>query len=136
MRLVVAAAILSGDRLLAAQRSAPPELAGQWELPGGKVEPGEEPADALHREIREELGVSITLGEQVPAPDGADWPILAGMRMRVWLARLASGSPEALQDHSQLRWVPLDQLDSVRWLGPDVPIVREVGARAGDQQIS
>lgn len=130
MKLVVAAAILSHGRLLAAQRSAPPQLAGMWELPGGKVEPGEDPVDALHREIAEELGVRVNLGEPVPAPDGGDWPILRGMTMRVWLASLASGTPEALQDHAQLAWVPLDDLASVRWLGPDVPIVREVGARA------
>lgn len=101
-----------------------------WELPGGKVEPGEDPVDALHREIAEELGVRVNLGEPVPAPDGGDWPILRGMTMRVWLASLASGTPEALQDHAQLAWVRLDDLESVRWLGPDVPIVREVGARA------
>ena len=52
-RLVAAAAIIDGTRLLAARRSSPPELAGRWELPGGKVEPGEDPREALARELRE-----------------------------------------------------------------------------------
>ncbi|MET9965659.1 NUDIX domain-containing protein, partial [Streptomyces sp. NPDC006356] len=56
-RIVVGAALLAGGRLLAARRSAPEELAGRWELPGGKVEPGEAPEAALVRELREELGV-------------------------------------------------------------------------------
>lgn len=71
-RPVVAAAIVDSlqrpSRLLAAQRSYPPELAGLFELPGGKVERGEAPLDALHREIHEELGTALTLGPPVPYP--------------------------------------------------------------------
>ena len=63
---VVAAVILDDlvvpTRLLSAQRTEPPELAGGWEIPGGKVDPGESPRAALHREIREELGVRIRIG--------------------------------------------------------------------------
>ncbi|MCL2732926.1 MAG: NUDIX domain-containing protein, partial [Actinomycetia bacterium] len=58
-RVVVGGAVLDRGRLLAARRTAPPELAGQWELPGGKVEPGERDEDALVRELREELGVTV-----------------------------------------------------------------------------
>ena len=61
-RIVVAGAVLDRDRLLLAQRRYPPDLAGLWELPGGKVEAGESPADALRRELREELGVTIAVG--------------------------------------------------------------------------
>src|SRR6266545_5054036 len=73
--VVVGAAILDGGRLLAAQRGEPPALAGGWELPGGKVEPGESEEDALVRECREELGVEIALGKRV----GGDWPLANGM---------------------------------------------------------
>ena len=70
--LVVAAAIVDDlarpQRLLAARRRAPAELAGGWEFPGGKVEPDETPVAALHRELREELAVSVRLGAEVLGP--------------------------------------------------------------------
>src|SRR3954469_9897287 len=80
--VVVGAAILDGDRLLAARRNEPPALAGGWELPGGKVEPGEDDCSALVRECREELGVEIALGERV----GDDWPMPGDHLLRVWIA--------------------------------------------------
>ncbi len=135
MKLVVAAAIISAGRLLAAERSAPPELAGQWELPGGKVEEGEDPVDALRREIREELGVEIVVGQLLAGGlPGGDWPVLAGHVMRVWLCELALGEaePQPLQDHARLAWVPLDQLSTVPWLAPDVPIAEAAAALAAE----
>lgn len=132
--LVVAAAVLDDlvrpTRLLAARRSAPSSLAGRWEFPGGKVEPGEEPRAALLRELDEELGVSAVLGDLVPGPRGDDWLVLHGFRMRVWLARTAD-EPRPLADHDELRWLGPDQLDDVPWLDADVPIVAAVGALMG-----
>lgn len=128
--LVVAAAIVDSltrpTRLLGARRSAPKSLAGQWEFAGGKVEPGEDVRDALRREIAEELGVRIRIGAPVPAPDGADWPIANGHRMRVWLVEM-EGEPEPLEDHDELRWLPIAGAhDAVPWLAPDLPIVAAV----------
>ncbi|MGW7264193.1 (deoxy)nucleoside triphosphate pyrophosphohydrolase [Streptomyces sp. NPDC054842] len=122
--VVVAAALLSEGRLLAARRSAPPELAGRWELPGGKVEPGEAPEAALVRELREELGVETEPGERVPG----EWPLKPGLVLRVWTARLLPGSaePKPLQDHDALRWLTPDETDGVDWLDQDVPAVRAV----------
>ncbi|MEU6813331.1 (deoxy)nucleoside triphosphate pyrophosphohydrolase [Streptomyces sp. NPDC046860] len=127
--VVVGAALLDGDRLLAARRSAPPELAGRWELPGGKVEPGERPDDALVRELREELGVDAEAVERVPG----EWPLRPPYVLRVWTARLRPGSPEpeALEDHDELRWLTPDRLWEVPWLDQDVPAVREIAARLG-----
>lgn len=129
--LVVAGAILDGTRLLAAQRSSPPDLAGQWELPGGKVEPGEDPRDALSRELREELGIEVRLGALLPAPDGGDWPILRGLTMRVWLCALDDGAPAPLQDHHQVTWVELEDAETLPWLAPDLPILRAIAHHAG-----
>ena len=61
-QIVVAGALIAGAALLVAQRDRPPELAGLWELPGGKVAPGESDAAGLARELHEELGVEVTVG--------------------------------------------------------------------------
>ncbi|OPG08891.1 DNA mismatch repair protein MutT [Streptomyces sp. GKU 895] len=126
--VVVGAALLDADRLLAARRSAPPELAGRWELPGGKVEPGETPEAALVRELREELGVETEAGERVPG----EWPLKPPYVLQVWTARLLPGSPDPkpLQDHDELRWLSRDELWDVPWLHQDVPAVREVASRS------
>ncbi|MEV7035162.1 (deoxy)nucleoside triphosphate pyrophosphohydrolase [Streptomyces sp. NPDC093272] len=122
--VVVAAALLDAGRLLAARRSAPPDLAGRWELPGGKVEPGESPEAALVRELGEELGVAAEAVARVPG----EWPLREPYVLRVWAARLhpASAAPEPLQDHDDLRWLTRDELWDVDWLDQDVPAVREV----------
>jgi len=125
--LVVAAAIVDDlhqpRRLLAAQRSAPPELAGFWEFPGGKVEPGEDPAAALHREIREELGVEIRLGAEIRPPDGTVWPLAGTTTMRLWLAQIVRGAPSPLEDHDELRWLQAGIWRGVPWLPADVVVV-------------
>ncbi|GEC05860.1 DNA mismatch repair protein MutT [Streptomyces spinoverrucosus] len=122
--VVVGAALLDGGRLLAARRSAPTELAGRWELPGGKVEPGEAPEAALVRELREELGVETEAVRRV----AGEWPLRSPYVLQVWTARLLAGSPEpkALQDHDELRWLTAGTLWDVEWLEQDVGAVREV----------
>lgn len=123
--LIVAAALLHENRVLAAQRSYPPHLAGQWELPGGKVEPGEDPLHALHREIREELGIAVEVGEQLVGPlPGGDWPLGNGATMRVWFATPLS-EPER-REHQNLAWVGAGDIDALKWLGPDLPIIRKI----------
>jgi len=117
---VVGAAILDGDRLLAARRLEPPELAGGWELPGGKVDPGETDEEALVRECREELGVLIRLLDRV----GGDWPMGTTAILRVWTAEVVEGTPQPLEDHSELRWLEPSQWYDVDWLAADLPVVR------------
>ncbi|MFE2063451.1 (deoxy)nucleoside triphosphate pyrophosphohydrolase [Streptomyces sp. NPDC059467] len=125
--VVVGAALLDAGRLLAARRSAPPDLAGRWELPGGKVEPGETPEHALVRELREELGVETETVARVPG----EWPLKAPYVLQVWTTTLCPGSaaPKPLQDHDELRWLTPEELWDVHWLDQDVPAVREVAAR-------
>jgi 8-oxo-dGTP diphosphatase len=127
--VVVGAALFDGDdrgdggRLLAARRSAPPELAGRWELPGGKVESGERPDAALVRELREELGVDAETVDRVPG----EWPLKPPYVLQVWTARLLPGSarPRPLEDHDELRWLAPADVWTVDWLDQDVPAVRE-----------
>jgi 8-oxo-dGTP diphosphatase len=119
--LVVGAAIIVRGRLLAAQRADPPELAGGWEFPGGKVEPGETDEEAVARECREELGIGITVGQQV----GAEWPLHNGYVMHVWTAAIAQGEPRALE-HSDLRWLSQAELFDVPWLPADLRVLDEL----------
>ena len=126
-KVVVGAAIVDRGRLLAAQRAYPEELAGRWELPGGKVDPGESEEAALIRECREELGVEVQLGRRV----GRDWPIAEQVTMRVWLAIIAHGTPEA-REHSALRWLTVDELHDVEWLVPDLPIIEKLASLMAD----
>ncbi len=125
--LVVAAAIVDDlrvpTRLLAARRCGPGPLSGGWEFPGGKVEPGEHPVAALHRELAEELEVRVRLGAELPGPDGRAWPISASLELRLWFAELTEGTPSPTGSHDELRWLGRDQLDEVTWLPADLPIV-------------
>lgn len=114
-------------RLLVARRTAPPQFAGMWEFPGGKVEPGEAPESALHRELREELGIAVVLGTELEAPEPAGWPLNDRAAMRVWFAEVADGEPRPLEDHDELRWISIRNGDDalrLPWIPADLPIVR------------
>lgn len=120
MRLVVGAAIVRGGRVLAARRTTPP--AGRWELPGGKVEPGETPEAALVRELREELGVDARVEEWLPGRTRInDTHTLAVAAVRI------SGDPERTE-HDALRWLSIAELDEVDWADPDVPFLPGISA--------
>ncbi|WGW10749.1 NUDIX domain-containing protein [Saxibacter everestensis] len=127
--LVVGAAIFRDGRLLAARRSKGRHRGG-WELPGGKVEPGESALAALHRELDEELGITVDLGTEVnPSPREAGipfgWPLPGVGEIRIWTASLTSAQqPQPLEDHDQLRWLDLASAFSVDWLGVDTKIVK------------
>ena len=130
--LVVAAALVDDlaapGALLAARRRSPVSLAGRWEFPGGKVEPGEAPEDAVHREIREELGVRMALGAELTGPDDGAWRLSERYVMRLWLARVVAGEPQPLVEHDELRWLPRGQWLTVPWLDADVRIVEALAA--------
>lgn len=118
--VIVGAAIIADGRVLACERAEPPEMAGRWEFPGGKVEPGEDDATALVRECLEELGVHVELGGRV----GDDIVLGHGRALlRVYAARLCNGDVPQPLEHTELRWLAADELDDVPWLPADAPIV-------------
>lgn len=118
--VVVGAAIIAGDRVLACARASPPEAAGKWEFPGGKVELEETETDALVRECAEELAVQIEVGDRV----GRNVRMSHGRAvLKVYAARLlGDAAPQALE-HAELRWLSADELETVPWMPADVPIV-------------
>jgi len=114
--------------LLSARRSRPAHEAGWWELPGGKVEPGETPEEAVHRELFEELGVRLHLGQLVPGPHDGRWPV-GGHLMQVWWAELASGTPTPGDGHDDIQLLPRGDWLSVQWLPADVLVVSALQAQ-------
>lgn len=113
-------------RVLLARRTEGRDLAGLWEFPGGKVEPGESPEDALVRELREELGVEAEVGAPV-----ACVPLESpGRRLLLDVREVAfSGLPRGLEGQA-LAWVPLRKLSDYPMPPADVPVVAELLRRA------
>lgn len=131
-QIVVAGAIIFSSTVLVAQRVRPPELAGRWELPGGKVAPGESERAALARELAEELGLqvcAIAVGDRL----GGDIPLSDNMILKAYRVRLLRGRPYP-RDHRALRWVAADQLHQVDWVPADrgwLPDLARVLSRRG-----
>jgi 8-oxo-dGTP diphosphatase len=113
-QIVVAGALIVGTKLLVAQRDRPPELAGLWELPGGKAMPGESDAAALARELDEELGVQVGVGAKL----GADVALGESRILRAFLVTQTGGSVSA-RDHRALRWVTAEELAALDWVPAD-----------------
>ncbi len=116
---VVAAIIVDGDRVFATQRGYG-DWKDYWEFPGGKVELGEMPEAALHREILEELDTEIAVGERITTIE-YDYPEFH-LSMECFLARITEGSL-VLKEHEAARWLKKNELDSVKWLPADQTII-------------
>lgn len=117
---VVAAIIEDGDRILATQRGYG-EFQDGWEVPGGKIEPGETPQQALKREIKEELNAEITVGDLLTVVEH-DYPAFH-LSMQCFLCTIASGEL-VLKEHKAAKWLTQDQLNTVDWLPADVKVVK------------
>ncbi len=120
---VVCAIIVRQDgAVLACQRAAGGHLGGLWEFPGGKVEEGESPDEALIRELREELVIKVSC-ERAMSP--VDWNYGRGpMRLLPYVCRIIAGEPQALE-HAALRWCRAEDLPSLDWAAADVPVWQE-----------
>ena len=112
------AAIVRDGRVLAARRTRPADAAGRWELPGGKVEPGEDPEAALVREICEELACVVEVQRWLPGQTRIGGELV----LRVATAVLVSGEPEP-HEHDLVRWLGPDELYEVDWLESDRPFL-------------
>lgn len=126
MSIVVGAVIVRDGLALAARRTRPVDLAGHWEFPGGKVEPGEDVRAALEREIEEELLTTIDVLDEV-VEDGSPWRISDKHVLRLFLAAIVREEPVLGTDHDEIRWLGPDALAEVDWLPSDrraLPAVR------------
>ena len=119
--VVVGTAIIRHGRVLAARRVGPADVAGGWELPGGKVEPGESPPDAAVREVAEELGCEIEVTGMLSGESAVE----AGYVLQVALATLTSGEPVP-REHDAVRWLGPEELEHLRWLPSDRPFLSQL----------
>ena len=122
---VVAALIRDGKRVFATARGYG-NYKGWWEFPGGKIEPGESPEDALVREIREELDSEISVDEYISTIE-YDYPEFH-LSMRCYWCSLISGDL-VLKEAEDARWLDVDTIDSVKWLPADITLIDEIKKR-------
>jgi 8-oxo-dGTP diphosphatase len=128
--VVAAAVMIEGNRVLLTQRKAGTHLAGAWEFPGGKVEAGEDPREALRRELREEVGISAIAGEIVDVAfhryADADKAVLL-LFFEAWL-EAGSPGPSPI-DVAAVRWAGAGELDDRDFPPADVAVLRKVRGR-------
>ena len=119
---VVAAVIRERDKIFATQRGYG-EFKGGWEFPGGKIEEGEIPQEALLREIKEELDVEIAVGDLIDTIE-YDYPTFH-LSMDCFWVEIISGEV-VLKEHESMKWLTKDSLDSIEWLPADVSIIEDI----------
>ncbi len=122
---VVAALIRDGKRVFATARGYG-NYKGWWEFPGGKVEPGESPEDALVREIKEELDSEISVDEYISTIE-YDYPDFH-LSMRCYWCSLISGNL-VLKEAEDAKWLDVETIDSVKWLPADITLIDEIKKR-------
>ncbi len=122
---VVGAVIVGDGAVLCAQRGLGGSLQGMWEFPGGKVEPGETPREALEREIIEELQCRVAVGDEVTTTvHEYDFGVVT---LTTFYCELVDGTPR-LTEHAEVRWLAPADLDSLTWAPADVPAVDKIRA--------
>lgn len=119
---VTCAIILDGDRVLVTQRGEQMKMPLKWEFPGGKVESGEDDITCLHRELKEELNVSVEILKPL-SPQRFRYPDF-DITLVPFLARINDGEIQ-LHEHKAYRWLRRDELRSLDWAEADVPVVED-----------
>jgi len=125
--LVTAGVVIRDRRVLVARRKAGSHLAGLWEFPGGKLEPGESPEECLARELREELGVSVRVGRILETiyhryPE-------KNVLLLFYACELLDGEPRAL-DVAEVAWVPRAELPDLDWVPADVTFATRLSSES------
>jgi 8-oxo-dGTP diphosphatase len=124
VKQVVAALIFKGDQILVCQRTRHQTMPLKWEFPGGKIEPGEQPVEALHRELNEELGIDATIGEEV-ARIRHEYKNGSAVELRFYAVREFKGEIEN-RIFKDMRWTSRSELPSFDFLEADLQLVREL----------
>lgn len=119
--LVTCAVIVNEGMVLCARRGPGMSLPGKWEFPGGKMEPGERSEDCLIREIREELGITVTVVQSLRETH-YNYPGGPSLTLIPMICRIAEGTPE-VTEHSEIIWKEVAELRSLDWADADVEIV-------------
>lgn len=121
--LVVAAALIDGEgRVLVQQRPPGKSMAGLWEFPGGKVESGERPEEAVVRELSEELGIVMNEGDLIPGPFVSEPLGESHLLLLLYLCRRWTGDPVAYHA-TQIAWHPVTDLGALAMPPADIPLV-------------
>lgn len=119
---VVAAVIRRNNEILSTKRGYG-EFQGGWEFPGGKIEEGEKPEEALIREIKEELDMVVEVGELIGTVE-YDYPKFH-LTMQCYFCSIVTGNL-VLKEHEDAKWLGVEELDSVAWLPADVEIIGKI----------
>ena len=112
-----------GENIIFATQRGYGEFKGGWEFPGGKIEDGENPEDALKREIMEELGIEIKVGDMIDTIE-YDYPNFH-LSMDCFFAEIVSGDL-VLKEHEDAKWLTKEKLDSVDWLPADITLIDKI----------
>lgn len=133
MTEVVAALIWDGDRFMACQRPAHKARGLLWEFVGGKVEPGETKEEALVRECREELGVTIAVGDVFMEVEHV-YPDLT-VHLTLFHARITEGTPQKLE-HNDIQWITTKEIDQFAFCPADEEILRKLKQQGGSAPLT
>jgi 8-oxo-dGTP diphosphatase len=120
---VVGAVIIKNEKILCAQRGPTKALPLKWEFPGGKIEVGESPQEALRREIIEEIHCEVEIGEQIEhTVYEYDFGIV---HLTTFYCKLLEGSP-VLTEHVSIKWLSVNELGSLDWAPADIPAIEKL----------